>query len=413
MAQLKAGSTIHRLHHQNPSPPVSLLRTGAIALMLGFGIAAAVQVEPDTQYVRIIIDAARVHSDIDSRSATVGIAKLDEKLVLLDYTEEAFKVLFHGQNGVVEAWVDRNSGEIIAAKAVSTIQVKKLLLPAGIGAVALLVLILAIVSGVRVARRMRERAASKLSTGKTIVVVAEADKDIRYSLTNAPSTIVRCFSEVGFSVLRAKTAAVLAQRIRHRTPEVVLVDWAMGAGLADEIESVMAGDVASRQVPLIYYNAPQSVAASRTPKVKAVYYLGTELSDRDVFKIIQPHSLGSSTQTTIQRKGAGASGLEGDISDASGLSAVLQLIEIGQKTGALMISQGDKPVGMMCFESGNPAYAATSANKGEKAIYELLDLTSGQFKFTTDTKGPERNCAISTMGALMEWSRVKDESGKH
>jgi hypothetical protein len=213
---------------------------------------------------------------------------------------------------------------------------------------------------------------------------------------------------VGFAVQRARSPEDFWQRIKHRRPDVVLADWKLAPNIADEIEIGLSEEPQLASVPVLYYDVPPDVPQSRRPRVKNVFYLGTDISDRDLFKIIQSHALGVTQTSTIVRKADVTSAIEGDIGEG-GLSSVLQHLEIGQKNGCLLIRQ-EKPYGMIFFEMGNPVYAATRDITGEKAIYDLLELKSGHFRFAGDKKPPERNCSISTMGVLMEWSRVKDES---
>jgi hypothetical protein len=246
---------------------------------------------------------------------------------------------------------------------------------------------------------------------KELMIIATKPKEIRYSLSNTTSTIERCFSQVGYAITRIKTFKALERRIAGKAPDVVLVDWAFDANVADEVEIILVVNPRTMKVPIIYYDVPNPAkAAERKARLPHAYYLGPEFTDRDVFKIVQQHTQGTSV-AAIQRKGDDGSSLEGDISGEEGLGAVLQLLEIGQKSGCLLVRR-ESPVGVIYFEAGNPVYARTSAQLGEKAVYELLDLKSGGFRFMTDQKASERNCSITTMGVLMEWARLKDEARK-
>ena len=380
----------------------------AALVLAGVSLPRA-QDSPETTYVRITKATARVRSDVGERSSTLGVVESGQRFPLLDYTDAAIKILYRSGDRAVEGWIDRDKGEIVqtAPSPIAVIRPHMRVMGLATAAVAGVAVLIVIV--VLLVRRTSARAAARVASNKTLVLVALKPKQIRNSLNNTTTTIESCFSGIGYTIHTTRTVAQFEQRIRHRAPDVVLVDWEAAPGIADEIETSLAARSGTESVPVVHYNAPSNAPASRRPRVRNVYYVGSEVSDRDLFKIIQPHTLGV-TQTSIVRKGSDSSAIEGDVSEG-GLGAVLQLLEIGQKSGCLMIRQ-DKPYGVICFEGGNPTYAITNTNRGEKAVYELLDLKSGSFSFVSGRKAPERNCTTSTMGVLMEWARVKDERAR-
>ncbi len=386
----------------------------AALLLLLIGIphvpASAQQAQPsDAQYVRITRKSVRVRRDIDVQSAMVGVADAGQRFRLLDYTEDAWKIAFVEGQKPVEAWINRENA--VLERTTSSVGVtlkghwKSIALVAGI----LLGLAVLIFAANMITRRVRERAAARITSDKLLIIISTQPKDIRYSLSNTMSTIEKCFAEIGFSIQRMADLNGFDQRIKRRAPDVILVDWAIGASLADELEISLGATPDTIGIPVVYYNAPAEVAAQRRPRVRNVYYLGVEFSDRDVLKLIQPHALGT-TQTTIVRDSTPGSAISGEISEG-GLNQVFQLLEIGQKTGCLFVSQ-EQPYGMVFFDGGNPVFATTRSLKGHEAVYNMLDLKSGMFRFAPDKKPPERNCTISTMGVLMEWARIKDEASR-
>ncbi|MCX7727161.1 MAG: DUF4388 domain-containing protein [Chitinispirillaceae bacterium] len=114
---------------------------------------------------------------------------------------------------------------------------------------------------------------------------------------------------------------------------------------------------------------------------------------------------------TIQ-KSVESSALAGNIGEGS-LLEVLQFIEIGSKTGCLLIEVG-KPFAIICFKNGRIIFAATADRiTGKEAIFKVLDLKVGTFRFVVDKKPKESNLNLSTLEILMEWAKVADEAHKH
>ncbi len=377
------------------------------ALLVLISLSTPPAQEPETLYVRITRSSVRVRKEYSPRSPMIGIAESGQRFRLLDYTEDAYKIAYGSTEDWVEGWIDREYATTVKSTSALTAFVREnrdVLLVTAIAVVGTAVLVVLLVLLIRL---RAAKAAARVAADKELLIVAQEPKEIRYSLSNTTWTIEKCFSEVGFSIHRLRSLEQFWQRVKNRRPDVVLADWKLSPNVADEIEVVLSEDPQTASVPVVYYDVPAEIPQSRRPRVKNVYYLGTEISDRDLFNIIQSHTLGI-THAAIVRKADESSAIEGDIGEG-GLSSVLQLLEIGQKNGCLLIRQ-DKPYGMIFFETGNPVYAATKNAAGEKAIYELLELKDGHFRFAGDKKPPERNCATTTMGVLMEWSRVKDES---
>jgi hypothetical protein len=393
--------------NKNPLPVYRAFLLCIAAGLLLSSASASDETAPETVYVRITRPAARVRSDLDPRSGMIGVAEKGQRYRMLNYTDDAFQIAYRG----VEGWISRDKAEIARPASSSTLSV--LLAKHGNTIIAVLLgaVVLAglAVVGALLARNMAKRSAGRIASNKELVIVGTRPKEIRYSLSNSTSTIERCFSEIGFSVQRVPTLESFEQRVRHHVPDVVLVDWTFGPKVADEVEIVLAERPPTQAVPVIYFDVPNQEAAQRQSRLRHVYYLGTQFSDRDLFRTLQPHTIGG-TQTAIIRKAADGSAIEGDLGDG-GLSAVLQLVEIGHKTGCLLLRQ-EKPYGMIGFEGGNITYAATERNAGEKAVYELLGLTHGHFRFAAEQAPPGRNCGMSTMGVLMEWARLQDEASR-
>lgn len=385
-------------------PLVLLALTAALTVLAQFCHAQ------DSSYIRVASRSARVSAEPSEESAKLGVAEPGQRFRMVDYTQDWFKIVYLEGKPPVEGWILRAKCEIESKDSAgigSALQENRLVIilgASGLAALAIVVWLIALLL-----RRAERSAASKMATGKELVIVAQQPKEIKFTLTNTTSTIEKCVNKVGYAVHRAPTLQAFAQRIKHHVPDVVLVDWEAVPPAADEVEMELAADLRTRQVPVVHYNVPADIPSSRRPKHRNVSYLGTDFADRDLFKIVQPLATGHQ-QTTIQRKSNDSSAIEGDITEGS-LGSVFQLVEIGQKSGCLLIRNQD-PAGMIFFENGNPICAATRTCKGEKAIYEILDMTAGQFRFVSGQQPPERNCATTTMGVLMEWARLKDEKAR-
>jgi pSer/pThr/pTyr-binding forkhead associated (FHA) protein len=88
--------------------------------------------------------------------------------------------------------------------------------------------------------------------------------------------------------------------------------------------------------------------------------------------------------------------------------AVLQTLEMGRKTGAIMVDSEDG-VGRLWLDNGNPIHAETKLQKGFDAALSLVNSAAGRFSFEPDAVAPERTIQASVTELLLEASRIQDE----
>jgi pSer/pThr/pTyr-binding forkhead associated (FHA) protein len=88
--------------------------------------------------------------------------------------------------------------------------------------------------------------------------------------------------------------------------------------------------------------------------------------------------------------------------------AVLQILEMGRKTGAVKIDSDDG-VGQLWLEGGNPVHAETKSQKGFDAALTLVNSSAGRFSYEPDAVSPERTIEASVTELLLEASRIEDE----
>jgi pSer/pThr/pTyr-binding forkhead associated (FHA) protein len=89
--------------------------------------------------------------------------------------------------------------------------------------------------------------------------------------------------------------------------------------------------------------------------------------------------------------------------------AVLQTLEMGRKTGAVMIDSEDG-VGRLWLDNGHPVHAETKLQKGFDAALTLVDSAAGRFSFEPDAVAPEQTIEASVTELLLEASRIQDEN---
>lgn len=100
--------------------------------------------------------------------------------------------------------------------------------------------------------------------------------------------------------------------------------------------------------------------------------------------------------------------LRGDLSQIPA-SAVLQVLEVGKKTGALGIIT-DEGSFRVWLDKGRPVHAESSADDGLEAALKICHIAEGRFAFDSGHPSPQTTIALSMTELLLESSRRYDEA---
>jgi hypothetical protein len=100
-------------------------------------------------------------------------------------------------------------------------------------------------------------------------------------------------------------------------------------------------------------------------------------------------------------------GLEGNLKDFD-LSDILQLIQMGKKTGALEVESGND-VGNIFFNEGAAVHAIATDIKGDEAVNRILRWRQGSFAFKPDVTTDQHSIQAPLQHLVLEAARQIDE----
>ncbi len=120
-----------------------------------------------------------------------------------------------------------------------------------------------------------------------------------------------------------------------------------------------------------------------------------------------PESTGDEDQTVMVERPALGDGVQGSLAEVPPF-AVLQMLEMGRKTGVLLI-ESDEGAGFLWLHEGMPVHAETKAQKGFDEALGMVTLERGHFSFEPRRTAPERTIEASVTELLLEASRQLDE----
>jgi hypothetical protein len=113
-------------------------------------------------------------------------------------------------------------------------------------------------------------------------------------------------------------------------------------------------------------------------------------------------------QTVFRERPTGSECVTGNLVEIPPY-AVLQMLELGVKTGVLEIDTTDGP-GRLWMARGHPVHAQTKSQAGFDAAIAIANAKTGRFRFEPDRTSPERTIEASVTELLLEASRQIDES---
>jgi pSer/pThr/pTyr-binding forkhead associated (FHA) protein len=116
---------------------------------------------------------------------------------------------------------------------------------------------------------------------------------------------------------------------------------------------------------------------------------------------------GGEAETILVERPSGGEVFQGDLAEIPPF-AVLQILEMGRKTGVLNIDS-DGSCGRLWFSRGDPVHAETKDQAGFDAAIALVNASRGRFTFEPQIESPAPTIEASVTQLLLEASRLMDE----
>lgn len=357
----------------------------------------------DVKYFQVTFGPARILLYLNPDAPILGMAKKGDVFPLVGEGDTWCKVVYADTVG----WVERRNGKIIDAPesllANDLLFFGAVLLVLGL-VVALLLLIFSIL------KKRRNIKPEDNAIQKNVLIVAKVNKTIQYTLTDTTTTIDRCFAEIGFDISVAKDPMSIRNFVQSKIFDLLIIDWKFERNIVSYVERLFSTVPNAKKIFCIVYNTPDPAAMRPGRIFSNTVFLGLNFSDRDIFKLVTPLIISDNSKNL--QKSIQSSALQGNVADGN-LLEVLQFIEIGSKTGCLLI-ETERPFGLIYFLNGRIIYAATAQEIiGKEAVFMILNLKNGNFRFILNRKPKSSNANLSTLEVLMEWTKALDEANGH
>lgn len=123
---------------------------------------------------------------------------------------------------------------------------------------------------------------------------------------------------------------------------------------------------------------------------------------------VEPAS-GGDTKTRLMERPALGECIRGSLGEIPPF-AVIQMLEMGRKSGVLEVDDGDVGPGRLWLAGGAPVHAETKGKRGFDAAICIANANSGRFSFEPGRAAPELTIHASATELLLEAARHVDES---
>ena len=214
----------------------------------------------------------------------------------------------------------------------------------------------------------------------------------------------------GFSVTTAVHAADARDKLKHAAPDLIITDTKLPG---DESGFDFVGKLKSKtetaNIPIIFLSSENRLEQKVAGLELGVEdYLTKPIYIKEVLTRVRV-LLDKREKQTLERRERSSSfaGLLGDM----GLVDLMQTIEIGRKTGKIMIENRTQR-GQVSFREGKVCDARSGRLSGERAFYRMLVWNDGTFSMEFSAHDDADVIELSTQGLLMEGMRRVDEWGR-
>jgi response regulator RpfG family c-di-GMP phosphodiesterase len=238
---------------------------------------------------------------------------------------------------------------------------------------------------------------------KPRVLVADAHEDFRRLVK------MRLLNE-GFEVTETESTGKALGLLVQDPPDLALIDMDDDSAEAFQLLEEIRGDDSLSRIPV----ALLSSSSDRVLRIRALRQGVDEFlaKDGDIEELIARVE-NVLTREAIRRKGGARRprrGITGDLENLA-LPDIVQTLVMGMKSACVTLtSAGQK--GNIWFENGQARHAKLGKLVGEKAFFEMVRWTEGEFVIEHGVVSTESSLERDAMFLLMEGLRLVDESGR-
>lgn len=208
-----------------------------------------------------------------------------------------------------------------------------------------------------------------------------------------------------YGVTTALNGIEALRKIEEHRPDVIIADIGMPGMDGYELCSRVRSDPQTRTIPFIFFTArDQEDDRARANKIGSDDYLTKPCPLQRISQSVEAvmDRIEQARAIPLDRVG-----MNGHLEDVDLLDMV-QTIELEQRTGALLLSHGER-TGTLYFRNGVIVQADIRSPKREEPLFVLLGWKTGRFMFLPDTLPENLPITASVANLLFQDLRTLEE----
>src|SRR4030067_1146764 len=205
----------------------------------------------------------------------------------------------------------------------------------------------------------------------------------------------------GYEVIDAADGSKALAETLLRRPRTLLLDLAVAGLGADRLVQILRPNPKPKNIPIFFLSEQEKSVPGFRPGVDE--FIRKPFHGDEVLLRIQR----TLSQDNITESLAGDSEISGNLAQIF-LPGLWQMLSMNKKSGVIQV-EGEGMTGSIYIDRGEIVSALAQNTMGEKALYRLISLREGRFRFLPGKVEVRQTIHSSSQTALMEGLRHLDE----
>lgn len=229
------------------------------------------------------------------------------------------------------------------------------------------------------------------------ILIADPAEEIRQSLA-------RFLREKGFEVIEAADGSKALAETLLKRPDILLLDLSVELLGAERFVQILRTNPITKSIPVFFLSEQEkSVPGFRTGVDD---FIRKPFHEDEVLLRIER----SLFRETITESHVGGPEISGDLAQIF-LPDLWQMLSLNMKSGVIQV-EGEDITGSIYIERGEIISALAQNTRGEKALFRLISLRKGRFRFLPGRVEVRRTIRDTSQQAMIEGIRHLDEIQK-
>ncbi|MBI5419108.1 MAG: DUF4388 domain-containing protein [Deltaproteobacteria bacterium] len=232
------------------------------------------------------------------------------------------------------------------------------------------------------------------TTAVKTVLLADPSEKSRQNLSHF-------LKEKGMEVIEAADGSKALAETLLRRPDILLLDLSVAVLSPDKLVQILRANPNTKAIPIFFLSEKEKSVSGFRPGVDE--FIRKPFHEEEVFLRIQRALF----QDSLSEVFSGDSEISGNLSQVF-LPDLWQMLSLNSKSGIIQV-EGEGMSGSIYIEKGEIVSAVTQNIVGEKALFRLIPLKEGKFRFIPGKVGVRRTIFTPSQHAVLEGMRQFDE----